>query len=98
MEAQFLTVQLNLYYGEADDQRLDILKVFNESPSDFQHTLVLDQLKRMRTDYPHLFPELKWISNSISHPHLSKFNKSKIHSNSKALFLRLVVSSKLSSK
>lgn len=58
MEAQFLTVQLNLYYGDGDEQRLQILKVFNESPSEFEHMLVIDQLKRMRLDYPHLFPEL----------------------------------------
>jgi ATP synthase F1 complex assembly factor 1 len=58
-EAQYLAVELNCYYGEDNERRLELMKNFNENPSSFQHMNLIAELRSLESEYSDVFPKLK---------------------------------------
>jgi len=58
-EAQYLAVQLNCYYGENNQRRLEIMKDFHENASSFEYMNLISELNSLESEYVDVFPKLK---------------------------------------
>lgn len=65
-DAHFLAVQTNFYFGETNDSRLGLLKSFTTTPATFQHTDLIDELRKIQETHAHLFEFKSSTNETIS--------------------------------
>lgn len=50
MDAQFLVNQIVLYYGGADEAKLNLLQSFHLSPNEFKYMDLIEQIEKLDLD------------------------------------------------